>query len=147
MRHVWVLMLVLTLVAACSGKSEADKAGDPLPNAKAGLEALYKGDLNGLNRYFCQEIILSLRAQIADEAAEKGGKVDLSQASFEVSGKLREDYLYVRMTGEYAIWLGDLVDVYDTTASGPILLLMEARDGVWQICDIQTETTSTPEGN
>ncbi|MBZ0309962.1 MAG: hypothetical protein K8I82_28120, partial [Anaerolineae bacterium] len=137
MRYLWILLLILV---ACSEKSEADKAGDPLPNAKAGMEALYSGDIPNIDKYICKEIILSLRAQVADDAAEQGGRIDLSQAKFEVAGEVKENLVYVRLTGEYAIWLGELVKVHNTDEEGAVLLLMEARDGTWQICDFQTDT-------
>ncbi len=143
MRPLWILLLVMIL-AACSKDSEADKAGDPLPNAKAGMEAVYGGDIPNINKYVCKEIILSLRAQVADDAAELGGKIDLSQATFEVVDEPKENLVYVRLTGEFAIWLGELVEVHNTDEEGAVLLLMEARDGNWQICDFQADTP--PEG-
>lgn len=144
MRPLWILLLVI-LLAACSETSEADKAGDPVPNARAGMEAIYSGDIPGINKYVCKEIILSLRAQISDDAAEQNGRIDLSQAKLERVGEPKENLVYVRLSGEFAIWAGELVEVHNTEEEGAILLLMEAREGNWQICDIQADTPSEGE--
>lgn len=145
MRLLISLLLIPFVVAACKDNASPDP-GDPLPNAKAGMEALYKGDFNAMNTYFCKEIILSLRGSVAEEQAEAGGHIDLSQTTFEDLGEVKDNLIYVRISGEYAIWRGESAVVRNTQTTGAILLLMEAREGVWQICNIESETPQT-EGN
>lgn len=140
----WVLLLLFgILLTACEEKSEPDP-GDPLPNAIAGMEAIYAGDFTAMNTYVCKEIIISLRGSVAEQQAQLGGRIDLSQTQFTVAQELKDDLLYIRVTGDYAIWTGQAAQVYSTNDVGAILLLMEARDGKWQICDIQSEGVPLP---
>lgn len=144
-KYGW-LLLALLLLAACSDDPIPTDPGDPVPNARAGMIAMYSGDLAGVNRYFCDEIKASIN-EIATTAAAGQGNIEFGNAKLLAAPeKISVNWTYVRLSGRYSIWLNGLQEVHDTEVSGEPYILMKIEDDAWKICDFQSSATPEPQG-
>lgn len=135
---VWQLCLlagVCTLLAACGGGEDpvtSAEAGDPIPNVRSGMEAMYSGDLTGVDRFFTDAIVLSIKTK-ANQAASGQGGIDLSQVTFTVINKQSDDMWTIRMEGQYSVWLSGQQEWRDTAVIGALLVGVKIEDGIWKI--------------
>ncbi len=128
----WVFLLLALWLAAC-GDEPAPDVGDPIPNVREGLIALYSGDLGGVDRYFCDQIVLSARRQ-ANDAARSDGSIDLEDVSFEVVARQAEQNWTVAMRGLYTVSAFGVVEQRNTATMGEVLIGVEVEDDMWKIC-------------
>lgn len=131
MRYGFMWGVLLVLLVAC-GEDPAPNAGDPLPNVRAGMLALYSGDLEGVDLYFTDEIVLWARG-FANNAALGNGRIDLEKASFAIFTKQTDDLWTVAMEGEYAIWLYEQEEKHNTVEEGTVYIGIKIEDGIWKI--------------
>lgn len=142
---IWQLFWALFLIGltAC-GKEPEPNPGDPIPNVREGLIALYSGDLAGVDMYFCDEIVLDAR-RIANQAALGKGRIEFRESKLEIASKQAKQNWTVKLTGEYAIWLYGQADVRNTEAQGAVYIGVKVEDGIWKICAFGSESpTPTP---
>jgi hypothetical protein len=131
-RFGWLIGAMLFLLAAC-GDEPPPSAGDPIESARRGLSALYSGDLNGVDTYFCDELVLDAR-RIANQAALANGRIDFGTAKFEIIARQSEQNWTLSMVGEYSIWSYDFENRKSATADNPVLIGMQVEDALWKIC-------------
>jgi hypothetical protein len=129
---LWLCLLLLGLSACGQAEDPATAAGDPLPNVQAGMQAMYSGDLAGVDRYFSDEIVLDAK-RIANEMALGQGGIDLSGVSFRVSERQADIYWTVAMEGQYSIWRYGQVEAHDTAQEGIVYIGIKVEDGMWKI--------------
>ncbi|MFP4321119.1 MAG: hypothetical protein ACLFTK_01555 [Anaerolineales bacterium] len=132
--RAWLwLVLLLTLGLAACDSDESPDFGDPLPNVRAGLEAMYSGDLAGVDRYFCDEIVLSVR-EMANDFALQNGEIIFHDVDFEVIARQGAENWTVEMTGVYSIVMNGRIDRRNTDEVGRVLIGVQAEDDIWKIC-------------
>jgi hypothetical protein len=129
---VALLLLLGSLVACSEPEDPAAAAGDPLPKVQAGMQAMYSGDLAGVDRYFSDEIVLDAK-RIANEMALGQGGIDLSGVTFRISERQADIYWTVAMEGQYSIWRYGQVEAHDTAQEGAVYIGIKLEDGMWKI--------------
>jgi hypothetical protein len=144
MKWFMILLPLVFLLTACGGDDNKIPDEDPIPNIQAGLEAFYSGDLAGVDRYWCDEILLDAKDQ-ANEAALGNAGIDLSNTNFEIVAKQTEDRWTVKMTGVYSVWMENEIEQRDTDVVCPSLIGLKAEDGIWKICGFGTDPECTPQ--
>jgi len=137
---ICILGIALFLLSAC-GDEPPPSAGDPIESARRGLSALYSGDLNGVDTYFCDELVLDAR-RIANQAALAGGRIDFGTTQFEVVARQSEQNWTLSMVGEYSIWSYNFENRKRATADNPVLIGMQVEDALWKICAFAEGGTS-----
>ena len=145
-RYVAAGMVILVLIGGglflIFRSDEEPVPDDPLPNVRAGLTALNAGDLGGVDAYFCDEILISMRRE-ANKNALNRGSIDLQNAQFTVINKQGEHNWTVSMTGEWTLTgEGGLTETHKSGEEGAIYFGVQVEDGVWKICAIEPENSS-----
>lgn len=134
----WLVFLATIIVLTACGSEPEPNPGDPLPNARNGLLAFYSGDVDGINTYFCEEILLSIRRNAP--TPEREGRIDLSLATLEVVSSPSDNRRDILLTGEYAIWLDGQAEIRNTDELGAVVIGMVVEDGNWKICFLGSQS-------
>jgi|GEM_PF-4027783 len=138
-----VVCCLLLIVTACDDGLPDKPDADPVPVAHDGLKALFSGDVTGVNRYFCDEILLDAR-EIAQEAGSGESRIEFMNAELREIEEAFYGYTTVVLEGEYAIWRFGQPDIRDTDEIGITYIWLKAVNDRWEICYFGAEEPPNP---